>query len=50
VTHCSTLDRFRAMVRMRHFEEACREGVASGEIHGEMHVGLGQEAIAAGML
>jgi pyruvate dehydrogenase E1 component alpha subunit len=38
------------MVRMRHFEESCQEGVTSGEIHGEMHVGLGQEAIAAGML
>jgi pyruvate dehydrogenase E1 component alpha subunit len=38
------------MVRMRHVAEACQAGVTSGEIHGEMHVGLGQEAIAAGML
>lgn len=46
----STVDRFRVMLRMRHFEEVCQEGVRTREIHGEMHVGLGQEAIAAGML
>jgi len=46
----SLLDRYRAMARMRAFEEACRAGVKSGEIHGEMHLGLGQEGIAAGML
>ena len=46
----TTLDRFRAMVEMRHFELACRAGSESGEIHGEMHVGIGQEAIAAGMI
>ena len=40
---------YRSMVRMRAFEEAVQEGVASGEIHGEMHVGIGQEAIAAGL-
>lgn len=44
------LDRFRAMALMRAFERACQEGVVSREIHGEMHVGIGQEAIAAGML
>jgi len=38
-----------SMVRMRAFEEAVVAGVSSGEIHGEMHVGLGQEAIAAGI-
>jgi TPP-dependent pyruvate/acetoin dehydrogenase alpha subunit len=40
---------YRSMVRMRAFEQAVQEGVTSGEIHGEMHVGIGQEAIAAGM-
>lgn len=43
-------DRYLTMVRMRRFEEACLAGVASGEIHGEVHLGIGQEAIAAGMV
>jgi TPP-dependent pyruvate/acetoin dehydrogenase alpha subunit len=38
------------MVRMRAFEHACLEGVGSREIHGEVHLGIGQEAIAAGMV
>jgi TPP-dependent pyruvate/acetoin dehydrogenase alpha subunit len=38
------------MVGMRHFEEACLEGVASREIHGELHTAIGQEAIGGGML
>jgi pyruvate dehydrogenase E1 component alpha subunit len=37
------------MVRMRHFDEACLKGVETGEIHGELHTGIGQEGIAAGM-
>jgi len=45
----SLLERFRVMARMRHFEEACLEGAVSREIHGELHLGIGQEAIAAGM-
>jgi acetoin:2,6-dichlorophenolindophenol oxidoreductase subunit alpha len=40
---------YRSMVRMRAFDEAVQRGVVSGEIHGEMHVGIGQEAIAAGI-
>src|SRR2546421_7243066 len=35
---------------MRAFEHACLEGVGSREIHGEVHLGIGQEAIAAGMV
>jgi len=46
----SLLERFRWMVRMRHFEEACLEGVPTGEIHGELHTGIGQEGIAAGLV
>jgi TPP-dependent pyruvate/acetoin dehydrogenase alpha subunit len=45
----TTLNRFELMALMRAFEEACLEGVETGEIHGELHVGIGQEAIAAGM-
>ena len=37
------------MVLMRQFEEACADGVTSGELRGEIHLANGQEAIAAGM-
>jgi len=37
------------MVTMRRFEEAVGEATASGEIHGEMHLGIGQEAISAAL-
>ncbi len=43
------LDRFVWMVRIRAFERACLEGVPTREIHGELHTGIGQEAIPAGM-
>jgi acetoin:2,6-dichlorophenolindophenol oxidoreductase subunit alpha len=43
------LGRFKRMVTMRHFDEACLEGVPTREIHGELHTGIGQEAIGAGM-
>ena len=45
----SLLKGFVLMARMRQFEAACLEGVGTREIHGELHVGVGQEAIAAGM-
>jgi pyruvate dehydrogenase E1 component alpha subunit len=44
------LDRYRWMARMRAFEEACLRGVEPREIHGELHLGIGHEAIAAGMV
>jgi acetoin:2,6-dichlorophenolindophenol oxidoreductase subunit alpha len=43
------LDRYRLMARMREFELACISGVSTLEIHGELHTGIGQEAIGAGM-
>ena len=43
------LQRYRLMVVMRKFEEACAEGVTTGELRGELHLANGQEAIAAGM-
>lgn len=46
----SPMARFKAMALMRAFEEACIKGAMSREIHGELHLGLGQEAIAAGMV
>lgn len=38
------------MLWMREFELACLEGVPTREIHGELHTGIGQEAIAAGIV
>lgn len=44
------LERFKHLLTMRHFDEACLEGVPTREIHGELHTGIGQEAIGAGMV
>ncbi|WP_327045826.1 thiamine pyrophosphate-dependent dehydrogenase E1 component subunit alpha [Microbispora sp. NBC_01189] len=44
------VERYFAMVRMRRFEEACLAGVPTREIHGELHIGIGQEAVAAAMI
>jgi len=49
VTDTRRLDRFRRMVAMRAFDEACLDALRRGEIHGELHIGLGQEAIGAGL-
>lgn len=38
---------YERMVIMRRFEEAVAAGSASGQIHGEMHLGMGQESVAA---
>jgi TPP-dependent pyruvate/acetoin dehydrogenase alpha subunit len=38
---------YKQMVAMRRFEEAVASGVSSGQIHGEMHLGIGQESVAA---
>ena len=43
------LEHYKLMLTMRHFEEACLEGVPTGEIHGELHTGIGQEAIGGAM-
>ncbi len=45
----SVWERFGYMVWMREFELACLEGVPTREIHGELHTGVGQEAIGAGL-
>lgn len=44
------VDRYRLMVVMRAFEDACAQGIASGELRGELHLASGQEAVAAGMV
>jgi acetoin:2,6-dichlorophenolindophenol oxidoreductase subunit alpha len=43
----TTLEIYIDMCRMREFELLIGAGVASGEIHGEMHLGVGQEIVAA---
>ena len=43
------LHAYRSLVVMRRFEEAVGAATAAGEIHGEMHLGLGQEAVAVGL-
>jgi len=35
---------------MRAFDMACLEGVPTREVHGELHTGIGQEAVGAGMV
>jgi TPP-dependent pyruvate/acetoin dehydrogenase alpha subunit len=42
-----TLAVYEVMYGMREFESMVGEGVASGAIHGEMHLGIGQEIVAA---
>jgi pyruvate dehydrogenase E1 component alpha subunit len=40
---------YRQMVRLRHFEEKAYELFLDNYIHGTMHLGVGQEAIAVGV-
>jgi TPP-dependent pyruvate/acetoin dehydrogenase alpha subunit len=49
MTRLNALNAYRTMVVMRRFEEAVAAATASGEIHGENHLGIGQEAIAAAL-
>lgn len=43
------LTRFRRMCEMRAFDEACMDALRRKAVHGELHIGIGQEAIGAGM-
>ena len=38
---------FSTMLDIRNFEKSCIKGSKTGEIHGELHTGIGQEAIGA---
>lgn len=44
------LDYYRKMVLIRIFEEACLRGFRTGKIGGYLHVYIGQEAVASGLL
>lgn len=41
---------YRKMVLVRHFEEACQTAFRQGKVGGYLHVYIGQEAIATGLL
>lgn len=40
---------YEQMLLFRSFEETVAAGVVSGEIHGEMHLGIGQETVAVAL-
>ena len=40
----------REMLRIRRFEEKCVELYSLGKIHGFLHLYIGEEAVAAGLL
>ncbi len=44
------LELYRQMVYVRLFEEACQRGFRQGRIGGYLHVYIGQEAVAVGLL
>lgn len=44
------LDRYRAMVRIRRFEERCAELYSGERIRGFVHLSVGEEAVAVGVI
>jgi pyruvate dehydrogenase E1 component alpha subunit len=44
------VDLYRRMVEVRLFEEACGRGFRQGKVGGYLHVYIGQEAVATGLL
>ena len=42
------IDMFRTMLKARHFEQRCAELHLTGDIPGNLHLAIGQEAVAAG--
>jgi pyruvate dehydrogenase E1 component alpha subunit len=49
-TRDQALAMLRAMIRIRRFEERCAEDYAGGKIRGFLHLYIGEEAIAAGII
>jgi acetoin:2,6-dichlorophenolindophenol oxidoreductase subunit alpha len=49
MTSTDLISRYETLVTYRKFEETIAAAVASGEVHGEMHLGIGQEAIAVAL-
>lgn len=50
LTREHALSLLRSMVRMRRFEEKCAEVYGAGKIRGFLHLYIGEEAIAAGVM
>jgi len=50
LTRDHALALLRSMIRMRRFEEKCAELYGSGKIRGFLHLYIGEEAIAAGVM
>jgi len=48
-TPASLASRYETLLTYRKFEETIAAAVTSGEVHGEMHLGIGQEAIAVAL-
>jgi pyruvate dehydrogenase E1 component alpha subunit len=49
-TRDQALAMLRAMIRIRRFEERCAEDYVAGKIRGFLHLYIGEEAIAAGVI
>jgi pyruvate dehydrogenase E1 component alpha subunit len=50
MTRAAPLELLRGMIRIRRFEERCAELYAAGAIRGFLHLGIGQEAVAVGVM
>ena len=50
ISNAPLIDHYSKMLRLRAFEQACLVGFAAREIHGELHLGIGQEAVAAALI
>ena len=50
VTVTDAVDQYRSMLRIRRFEERCVELYSAQKIRGFMHLGIGQEAVAVGVI
>jgi len=48
--HDTAITLLRQMIRIRRFEEQCAEAYSAGKIRGFMHLYIGEEAVAAGVM
>ena len=50
LSRAHSIELMRQMLRIRRFEEKCVELYSTGKIHGFLHVYIGEEAVAAGVM
>ena len=50
LSHDTAIALLRQMMRIRRFEERCAEAYSAGKIRGFMHLYIGEEAVAAGVM